>query len=53
MKINWFFIIFSVVIPLGTVLGMGFTLLVDHIKMKRRKKRTHRHISEWWELTVE
>ena len=51
-KINWFFIIFCVLIPFGSVIGMGITLIVDHVKAKRRHKRDHREIDEWWKMTV-
>ena len=52
MEYNWFFIIFCGIMPLGVIVGMTVVLIRDHIKAKRRDKRCHQRIMNWWELTV-
>lgn len=53
MKINWFMLIFSVIIPAASFVGMAVILIKDAVKKKRREKRNHCEILYWWDLKVE
>lgn len=50
MTINYFALIFVVILPLGIVIGMAAVLIRDHVKAKHRHRRTHQDIRNWWEL---
>lgn len=52
MTVNWFALILVVILPLGVVVGMAAVLIRDHIKAKRRHRRTHQPVREWWEMEV-
>lgn len=50
---NWIGIMFSFGIPLGVVVCMTVILIKEHIEKKRRDKRCHQRIRNWWEMEVE
>ncbi|MBO7308549.1 MAG: hypothetical protein J6V38_02840 [Kiritimatiellae bacterium] len=51
--INWFALIFVVILPVGVMCGMAAVLIRDHIKARRRARRLHRPIDSWYELRVD
>lgn len=51
--INWIGVFFAFGIPAGIIVGMAAVLIRDHIKKKRRDRRCHRAIDEWWTLRAE
>ena len=52
MNVNWFFIILTGGLLFGTPIGMAAVLIRDHIRKKRRERRCHRAIEEWWQMEV-
>jgi hypothetical protein len=42
-----------VVCPACVIAGMAAVLIHDHIKTKKRNRRCHQRIRNWWELEVE
>ena len=52
MTINYFALILVVILPLAVIAGMAAVLIHDHIKAKRRDKRCHQVIRNWWEMEV-
>lgn len=52
MAINYFALILVVIVPLAVIAGMAAVLIHDRIKAKRRNKRCHQRIMNWWELEV-
>lgn len=49
---NWMGIFFSFGIPVGIIIGMTAMLIYDRRKAKKRDKRCHQRIMNWWELEV-
>lgn len=49
---NYFGIAFSFGIPAGVIIGMTVMLIMEHCEKKRRDKRCHQRIRNWWELDV-
>ena len=56
MTYNWFYIILCGIVPVAVVIGMATVMTVTYVKerveKKRRDRRCHQPISEWWELRV-
>lgn len=50
---NWMGVFFSFGIPAGVIIAMGAMLIRDHLKAKRRDKRCHQRIRNWWEMRAE
>jgi hypothetical protein len=50
--VNWFALILVVIVPGCVIAGMAAVLIHDHIKAKRRDKRCHQRILNWWEMEV-
>lgn len=50
MDFNWFAVILVVIVPGCVIAGMAAVLIRDRIKAKRRDKRCHGRIRNWWEL---
>lgn len=51
--LNWFMIIFCGGIMLTALIGMPVMLIKDAIHKKRRDKRNHCEIRNWWEIEVD
>lgn len=51
-SVNWLHV-FILFIPLWISLGMIVMLIRDHRKAKKRDKRCHAVIRNWWELRAE
>lgn len=52
MTINYFALILVVILPLAVIAGMAAVLIHDHVKAKRRDKRCHQRIMNWYDLRV-
>lgn len=50
---NWIGILFAGSLVIGTPIGMAIVLICDHVKARRRKKRCHGRMLNWWELRAE
>lgn len=50
---NWIGILFSFAAPVAVVVGMALVLIRDHVKAKRRERRCHGRVRNWWELRAE
>lgn len=50
--VNWLALILVVIVPGCVIAGMAAVLIRDRLKAKKRDKRCHQHIREWWELEV-
>lgn len=57
MITNWFAFILVVLVPMLVIIGMGTVLLVTYIterrEQKRRDRRWHQPVQNWWELKAE
>lgn len=53
MTINYFALILVVILPLAVIAGMAAVLIHDRIKAKRRNKRCHQVIRNWYDLRVD
>ena len=49
---NYFALIFVFILPACVVIGMAAVIIRDHLKAKRRDRRCHRPIDEWWQMEV-
>ena len=51
--VNWLALILVVIVPGCVIAGMAAVLIRDHIKAKRRDKRCHQRVMNWWEMKAE